>query len=95
MNATSRPALGHAFRRAALPLGWYYAITLALPLANGATQAGAAFAGHALIVLVVPPLLIVLAHAVRAASGNAFERLALFTRRRRAVPLSGERVGDL
>jgi hypothetical protein len=57
-----RPTLGQAFRRAALPLGWYYAITLALPLANGATQAGAAFVDHALIVLVVPPILIVLVH---------------------------------
>ena len=65
MSAAVRPALGHALRRAALPLGWYYAVTLALPLANGATQAGAAFVGHALIVLVVPPILIVLVCAVR------------------------------
>src|SRR5207244_2505360 len=33
----------------ALPLACYYAVTLVLPLANGAAQAGAPFAGHALI----------------------------------------------
>jgi hypothetical protein len=65
MTAGVRPTLGHAFRRAALPLGCYYAVTLALPLANGASQAGGAFVGHALIVLVVPPILIVLMCAVR------------------------------
>jgi hypothetical protein len=65
MTAALRPTLGQAFRRAALPLGWYYAVTLALPIANGATQAGAAFVGHALIVLVVPPILIGLMCAVR------------------------------
>jgi hypothetical protein len=64
VSAALRPALAHAFRRAALPLGWYYAVTLALPLANGAAQASAAFVGHALIVLVVPPILIVLVCAV-------------------------------
>ena len=54
-----------AFRRVALPLGCYYVVTLGLPLANGAAQSGAAFVNHALIVLVVPPLLIVLACAIR------------------------------
>jgi hypothetical protein len=73
MNAALRPALGHAFRRAALPLGWYYAVTLALPLANGATQAGATFVGHAVIVLVVPPILIVLVYAVRVVIRNSFQ----------------------
>jgi hypothetical protein len=72
MNAAVRPGLGHAFRRAALPLGWYYAVTLALPLANGATQAGAAFGGHALIVLVVPPILVVLVYAVQNVIGRSF-----------------------
>jgi hypothetical protein len=66
MSAAPRPALAHAFRRAALPLAWYYAVTLALPAANGAAQPGAAFVGHALIVLVVPPILIVLVCAVHA-----------------------------
>jgi hypothetical protein len=49
------------FRRVATPLAWYYAVTLALPLANGAAQAGGVFAEHALVVLVVPLLLLVIA----------------------------------
>jgi hypothetical protein len=43
-------------RRAGTPLAFYYAVTLALPLANGA--AGSAFLEHALVVLSVPPVLI-------------------------------------
>jgi predicted outer membrane lipoprotein len=39
---------------------WYYAVTLALPLANGAAQAGALFVEHALVVLVFPLGLVVL-----------------------------------
>jgi hypothetical protein len=74
MSATLRPALGQAFRRATLPLGWYYAVTLALPLANGATQAGAAFVDHALVVLVVPPILIVLVHVVDIVIRNSCRR---------------------
>jgi len=46
-------------------LAWYYAVTLGIPLANGAAQAGAAFVEHALVVLVLPPVLIVLACATR------------------------------
>jgi hypothetical protein len=57
--------LDHAFRRTALPLLAYYAVTIALPLANGAAQAGVPFAKHAVVVLVVPPLLVVLACAIR------------------------------
>lgn len=45
-------------------MGWYYAVTLAVPLANGAAQSGAAFVQHALVVVVVPPLLIVVICAV-------------------------------
>jgi exosortase K len=51
----------HAFRRTALPLVSYYAVTLAVPVANGAAQSGAAFVKHAITVLVVPPIAIVLA----------------------------------
>ena len=47
-----------AFRRAGTPLACYYAVTLALPLANGA--GGSAFLEHALVVFAVPPALIVL-----------------------------------
>jgi hypothetical protein len=58
-------AIGRALRRLALPLAWYYAVTLAIPLANGAGQAGIVFVWHALAVLVVPPFLIVVASGAR------------------------------
>ncbi len=64
MNHGMWPAVARTFRRAAPPLAWYYAVTLALPLANGAAQAGA-FAEHALVVLILPPVLIVLASVTR------------------------------
>jgi hypothetical protein len=54
--------IGCAFRRAALPLASYYAVTLALPVANGAARADA-FLEHALVVLVVPPVTVLLACA--------------------------------
>jgi hypothetical protein len=53
----------NAFRRAAIPLAWYYAITIGVPLANGAS-AGAAFVKHTLVVLAVPLLLILIAHVM-------------------------------
>jgi uncharacterized membrane-anchored protein len=59
-----RAKLAYAFRRTALPLLSYYAVTIALPLANGATQSGAAFTDHALVVLLVPLVVIVVACAV-------------------------------
>jgi hypothetical protein len=52
--------LRQAFRRTALPLVSYYAVTLAVPLANGAAQSRAAFVKHAITVLLVPPIGIVL-----------------------------------
>ena len=58
-------AVAQAFRHAAPPLAWYYAVTLALPVANGAAQAGTSFVEHAAVVLVLPPALIVLACATR------------------------------
>ena len=58
-----RTRIAHAFRRVALPLASYYAVTLALPLANGAAPSGA-FVEHALVVLVVPPIAIILGCAV-------------------------------
>jgi hypothetical protein len=51
----------HAFRRAAVPLAWYYAITIGLPLANGASARGAPFVKHMIVVLAVPLLLILAA----------------------------------
>jgi hypothetical protein len=72
MTAGTQPTLAGAFRRAALPLGAYYAVTLALPIANGAAQSGVGFVEHALVVLVLPPLLIALVWAVhRAAQASA------------------------
>ncbi len=44
---------------------WYYAVTLALPLANGAGQAGALFAEHALVVLLFPLGLVVIVGLIR------------------------------
>lgn len=63
MSAGLRTTVGHAFRRMALPLVCYYAVTLVVPLVNGAAQSSA-FVEHALVVLVVPLLFIVLACAV-------------------------------
>jgi Ca-activated chloride channel family protein len=63
MKLGIRAAIVRAFRRAALPLASYYGVTLALPLANGAARAGAAFVEHALVVLFVPPCLITVACA--------------------------------
>jgi hypothetical protein len=59
MTGVRRSMVARAFRRVALPLATYYTVTLALPLANGATPSGA-FIEHALILLVVPPIAIVL-----------------------------------
>ena len=55
-----------ALRRAALPLGCYYGITLLLPLANGAGQSGLAFVEHAVVVATVPLVVIVLMCTLRA-----------------------------
>jgi hypothetical protein len=63
VNRAFWTSLAHAFRRTAVPLTAYYGVTLGLPLANGAARSGAAFVQHALIVLVVPPMVIVLACA--------------------------------
>lgn len=77
MTGATRPATGWlaragrpaaAFRRVGLPLACYYAVTIALPVANGAAQRDAAFVDHALVVLVVPPILIVLVYAVHASA---------------------------
>jgi len=51
--------------RYALPLACYYLVTLGLPLINGASQIGEAFLAHAVIVLLVPPVLICLVSGAR------------------------------
>jgi hypothetical protein len=60
------PAVVRAFTRAAPPLASYYAVTLVLPLANGAARTGGAFVEHALTVLVLPPVLIIVVCVARA-----------------------------
>ena len=50
----------YPFRRAALPLAVYYAVTLAVPVANGVVLSGA-FVEHALVVLFVPLVVITVA----------------------------------
>jgi hypothetical protein len=65
MSGIRSTRIGRAFRRAALPLVSYYAVTLAMPLANGAAKSGA-FVEHALVVLAAPVIAIILACAVRA-----------------------------
>jgi hypothetical protein len=63
MTRTRSLSVARGFRRAALPMASYYAVTLALPLANGAAPSGA-FVEHALVVLIVPPVAVMLACAV-------------------------------
>ena len=60
MNGTLATAIVRAFGRVAVPLAAYYAVTVGIPLANGAASAGWSFIRHALVVLVVPPILVVL-----------------------------------
>jgi hypothetical protein len=73
MSRELRARLVHAFSRTAVPLSAYYAVTLALPIANGAAWSGATFVKHAIVVLAVPPIAIVLAVA-----GHAMARTALY-----------------
>lgn len=61
-----------ALQRAAVPLAAYYAVTLVLPLANGAASAGAPFAMHAVMVLAVPPAAVMLVGAVVAVARAVF-----------------------
>ncbi len=58
--------LARAYRRALVPLVAYYAVTLAVPIANGAAGSGTAFAKHAIVVLCVPLAAIALVSAVHA-----------------------------
>jgi hypothetical protein len=67
MSRIAGPSLPAAFRRAAVPLAWYYVVALGLPLANGAAQSQPAFFDHALVVVLVPPILIALVAAILSA----------------------------
>jgi hypothetical protein len=75
MNRAPWTCVAHAFRRTALPLASYYAVTLAIPLANGAARSGA-FAKHALVVLVAPLVAVILACAVHALFKHVSRRSA-------------------
>jgi hypothetical protein len=61
--------VAHAFRRVLLPLAAYYAVTIAIPLANGAAQSPATFWPHMLTVAVVPPVIVVLVCIARMLAG--------------------------
>ena len=63
--------IARAFRRTALPLASYYAVTLAASTRQWRGALGAAFVEHALVVLVVPPIIIVLACAARYSIGSS------------------------
>ena len=78
MRGVRWPKIALAFRRMALPLASYYAVTLGFPLANGAAPSGA-FIAHALVVLVVPPMAIILGCAVHTIA-HALARLGNTTR---------------
>jgi hypothetical protein len=74
VNRVFWTSVARAFRRTALPLSAYYAVTLALPLANGAARSGASFVDHALIVLVIPPAIIMIASAFHTVQSSCRDR---------------------
>jgi hypothetical protein len=61
------PAVARTFRHAALPLAWYYAVTLALPIANGAARGGMAFVEHGAVVLALPIVIVLACATIRSA----------------------------
>jgi len=71
-------AVGRAFRRAAVPLFWYYALTIAVPVANG-SAVGAGFVTHAALVLTLPALLV----AALGAAGRAVAAIVMDSGRRK------------
>ena len=58
-----RSRIARGFRRSAPALASYYAVTLAIPIAGGAWSD--AFLQHALVVVLVPPLIVLAASVVR------------------------------
>jgi hypothetical protein len=59
-----RRVAANLFRRAAVPLASYYAVTLAVPLANGVAWSDERFLEHAAAVLLTPLLVIALVYGV-------------------------------
>lgn len=82
MTAALWTKAARTFRRLFLPLASYYAITLVVPLGNGAAPADSTFREHAVVVLLVPPIAIVLACTVHAMLRSVSVRV-----RRLASPL--------
>jgi exosortase K len=80
------PASGS--RRVLLPLVWYYAVTLVIPIANGASLSDASFVKHALVVLVLPVLLIAAACACCEIARAAARTCAAQRARASAVTIS-------
>ena len=60
----------HTVWRYLLPLGAYYAVTLGIPIANGAYHQGSGFWRHVLFVLLTPILLIATISAIRLIAHN-------------------------
>ena len=88
MNLAMWSTVADAFRHVALPLVWYYGVTVAIPLANGRSLSDAVFVKHALVVLVLPPALIVVACAAHHIARGLRARTQSCAKRprRRAVP---------
>jgi hypothetical protein len=57
-------ASANPFRQAVVPLAFYYAVTLAVPLANGAEWWDGRFVGHAAAVLLMPLILSALVYGI-------------------------------
>jgi len=77
MSGALWATLRHGFHAAALPLASYYAVTLGVPLANGAARSDGAFVRHLITIVVVPPITIVLACAIRSTVGSLIKLTAL------------------
>jgi len=80
--------LASGSRRVLLPLVWYYGVTLAMPIANGASLSDASFVKHALVVLVLPLLLIAAAGAIREIARVTARSCAVQRARASAVTIS-------
>jgi hypothetical protein len=72
-----RRVAGSPFRRAVVPLAFYYAVTLAVPLANGADWSDVRFQGHAAAVLLMPLILTVLVYGVCGTVSSMISRVSV------------------
>ena len=90
MSRTLGTGVALAFQRAALPLVAYYAVTLAVPLANGAARSGDPFVEHALVVLIVPLVAVVVGSTVHTMVQAAAKVCASKTRAHTGPARSGQ-----